>query len=380
VVTIIRSKPLETLTVKISDLSRGGAGVAKSPEGAIIFVPFTVPGDEVEVQITQKKSSFWQGEVLRIVTPSESRLAPPCPVFQKCGGCTWQHIPYEMQFKTKQSGVLHALKRVQIELDSDRIFGYPAANPFEYRNRIQLRGLGDQLGYFAAKSHELIAIDKCWIARPEINASISDTREMGRKFEQQYKVEIEVTEKGEIQRHFNLPHAAAGFRQVNDDQNLALQNVVAKFLCEDTPVLFDLFGGFGNLSQNLTKRFSKIYCVDFNAPRAKSTPQIEFVSADAIRWASWFAKDLKKTGKIEVSSAIIDPPREGIGDQLGELDWALKTLRVKRLIAVGCEADHWARDLSRWQKNGWKLNQVAMVDLFPQTPHVEAVGELTLIE
>src|SRR4051812_26561964 len=100
------------LTLKIQDLARGGAGVSRDESGRVIFVPYTAPGDVVRVRITEEKKNYAQGELLEVVEPSSIRQKAPCPVFGRCGGCQWQHLPYELQFRTKLQGVVHALSRV----------------------------------------------------------------------------------------------------------------------------------------------------------------------------------------------------------------------------------------------------------------------------
>src|SRR4051812_46602980 len=95
--------------LRITDLSRGGAGVSRDPSGRVVFVPYSAPGDLVRVRIVEAEKRYAQGEILEILEPSVERQVPPCPVFGKCGGCQWQHLPYSLQWSTKSKGLLHAL-------------------------------------------------------------------------------------------------------------------------------------------------------------------------------------------------------------------------------------------------------------------------------
>ena len=358
-----------TLTLKIHDLARGGAGVARDETGRVVFVPFTAPGDEVRVRIIEAKKNYAQAELLEVLNPSPIRQKPPCSVFGRCGGCQWQHLPYEFQWRTKVQGVLQALGRAKIEKPT-YFEELPAERIWEYRNRVQLRGFGDDLGYYAAGSHERVAVDRCEIARPEINAAWDATREEGRRFGKPYKVEVEVLPGGEMRRTWNDAHGAAGFRQVHDEQNEKLKEWVAQRLTPGRAVL-DLYGGSGNLSLGLGDRVTEVHCVDIGAPRGLQKGNVHFHRAPVAAWVAQAAKSAK------FESAILDPPREGLAQDFEVIAESLEALGVTELIAVGCDPDAWARDLSRFLKRGWRLDRAAILDLFPQTPHVESLARLT---
>src|SRR5690349_20214142 len=116
----------------IQDLARGGAGVARDASGRVIFVPYSAPGDRVRVRITESKKNYAQAELIELLEPSSLRQQPPCPVFGRCGGCQWQHLPYSLQWETKVKGVLHALGRVQVEPPA-RLEELAAERIWEYR-------------------------------------------------------------------------------------------------------------------------------------------------------------------------------------------------------------------------------------------------------
>jgi 23S rRNA (uracil1939-C5)-methyltransferase len=362
----------EILTLKIHDLARGGAGVSRDVSGRIVFVPFTAPGDEVRVKIVQAKKNYAMGELLEVVTPSAERQKPPCPVFGRCGGCQWQHLPYGLQWKTKVQGVTQALKRVQLELPS-HLDELPAEQIWEYRNRVQLRGFKSELGFHAAGSNDLVAVDHCPIARPEINLAWEETRAEGERLGTPFKVEVEVLEDGSIRRTWNARHGAQGFRQVHDEQNERLKQWVAQALTPGRSVL-DLFGGSGNLSLGLASRMTEVHCVDIGAPGGIEG-NVHFHREAVLPWI------VKKATRIPMprfDSAILDPPREGLGGNFDAIVESLETLGVSEIIAVGCDPDSWARDVSRFVLRGWRLERAAIVDLFPQTAHVESIARLSI--
>jgi tRNA/tmRNA/rRNA uracil-C5-methylase (TrmA/RlmC/RlmD family) len=363
----------------ITDLSRAGSGVARdSTSGRVVFVPFTAPGDVVRAEITREEKNYAHARLLEVLTPSALRVEPPCEVFGRCGGCQWQHLPYAHQWQTKVSGIRQALKRAQVEVPAD-LDEHPAEQPWHYRNRIQLRGEGGQIGFHAAESQRVVPIETCPIAREELNARIPSAREQGARLSQPYKVEIEVLPSGETRESWNAGHAALGFRQVNDEQNARLQAWVAARVLPGR-VLYDLFGGAANLSAPLAAQASHVHCVDLTVPQVRPaglSPQLEFHRGDVLGWLEKQARRKRPAGPG--AQAIIDPPRVGLGPALSRMASALDQLGVQTVIAVGCDVDAWAKDLSRWVKAGWRVRRLAAFDFFPQTIHVESVALLEMV-
>jgi len=363
--------------LRVTDLSRGGAGVSRDPSGRVVFIPFSAPGDRLKVRILEQNKRFARGEILEIIEPSAFRQKPRCPVFGQCGGCQWQHLTYELQWQTKVKGVLQALKRVKVELP-ENLEQIPAERIWEYRNRIQLRGEGSQMGYYRSQSRDLVPVNRCDIARPEINESWEDTRTQASKLKAPYKVEVEVTSEGKIQRSWNAPHSAGGFRQVHDEQNEKLRNWILEAMT-GTDILYDLFGGAGNLCLPLVKKMKEIHCIDLSSP--KSPPAgvpntVHFHPTSVLSWLSKRVRNLSFSSSSGSASAILDPPREGLGESFSEAANSLEQLHVNELVLVGCDPDSWARDLSRWFAKGWRIRRFMVIDLFPQTAHVESVALL----
>lgn len=367
----------EILELRITDLSRGGAGVAREQSGRVIFVPRSAPGDLLRVRIAHQEKRYAQGEILEVLEASPLRVQPRCPVFGKCGGCEWQHLSYEIQWKTKRVGVLHALQRVGVT-PTVPVEELPAEKIWEYRNRVQLRGEREKLGFYKAGTHEIVPIERCEIARPEINAVLPDVRREGASLPRSYKVEVEVLDEGAIRKAWNARHAAGGFRQVHDEQNKKLQQWVGEKL-SSADWLLDLYGGSGNLSLPLASRMKRVDCVDLGAPasRPEGAPaHFQFHRSAVLPWL--LAKESENRGREGKCVAILDPPREGLAEDFHGIATSLQELGVSELALVGCDPDAWARDLSRFIRRGWALESVAVLDLFPQTHHVESLGFLKI--
>lgn len=365
------------MILQITDLSRGGAGVAREETGRVVFVPFTAPGDRVRVRLLEVDRRYAQAELLEILESSSVRQTAPCSVFGRCGGCQWQHIPYSVQWETKTKGVLHALDRMKVPLLNSVAELLPAEKVWNYRNRIQLRGFNDEIGFYAAQSNTRVPIKKCWIAREELNQAIPQAIEKGKSLTQPYKVELEVLPNGDVKDYWNQGHSAGGFRQVHDEQNTKLRSWVSSNISSKGWVL-DLFGGDGNLGGPISLAVEGVDCVDFSAPEGTTHvdfPRLKFHRGSVLKW---LRRSQNASEKKLYEAAIFDPPREGLGDDLKIIAEAIEKFGVREVIAVGCDPDSWARDLSAWTRRGWRVDKIGILDLFPQTPHVESLARLIL--
>lgn len=398
------------MELEITDLARGGKGVAREDSGRVVFVPFTAPGDRVRVRIdgetalgtdskrrSKKSARYVTAELLEVLRPAPDRVKPRCPVFGRCGGCEWQHLPYALQWKTKVSGVRHALARVGAEMPErplPTVEEFPAESPWEYRNRIQMRGDRGSLGFFAPGSKQLIPIERCDIARPELNAEFPALREKGRSLEWPYKVELEVLPDGTTRSSWNARHAALGFRQVNDAQNERLRDWVRQAVSPGRVVL-DLFGGSGNLASAVASHAREVHCVDVSAPQNGELDSVPGSISGRLRFhrravLPWLLDRVAHVGKSDAPvTVIVDPPREGLGETIGELEHAWLALGVDEIIAVGCDPDRWSSDLARLLRRGsgksdasgfWRVERLAAFDFFPQTHHVEASALLRRVK
>jgi len=361
--------------LEITDISRGGAGLGKDSAGRAVFVPLTAPGDRIRANIWKIKKNYAFADLVEVIQPSPMRVAPRCKVFGQCGGCEWQHIPYEEQWRIKSQGVLHALSRTQVSPPSSINF-FPAKNPWNYRNRIQLRGDLKKMGYFQRGSRNLVGIEECPIADEDINLALPGIqKEAQERFNRPFKVEIEKSVEGNVVSSFNSPHASLGFRQINETYNQNLRNWVASQV--DRPAwIFDLFGGSGNLSLEFSHEGYPIHVVDVSAPEVESSSNVFFHQKSVGLWLN----QMNRT-KLDLPPGqgvvICDPPREGIRPERTEIERMLKEYPVRTLILVGCDPDAFASDLKFLIERGAGLQTLALFDFFPQTHHVESAARLS---
>jgi len=202
---------MNDIVVKIEKLTFGGAGFGRV-DGKACFVPYTSPGDIARIRIIKEKSSYLEGELVELVEPSGRRVTPPCPVFGVCGGCNWQQISYPDQLCAKEEIFAELLLRIG-RISRDRILPIvPAAEPFAYRSRIQLKVRcvnGEaQIGFYRAGSHFVVKIpEKCAIVHPVINRLIAVLRDVITTFPDAEKIpQIDVAigddERAELVIHY----------------------------------------------------------------------------------------------------------------------------------------------------------------------------------
>ena len=165
-----------TATLEIGALSYGPYGIGRL-EGKAVMVPYTAPGDTVEVWITEEKERYAVGEATRVLAPSLLRQTPPCPYVGACGGCSWQHLRYDAQLKAKQQSVADALRRIGKLADFELRPIIPSSGEFHYRRRIRLQIGGNRtLGFYGTASHRLVEIGSCLIADDRLNGAFDSLR------------------------------------------------------------------------------------------------------------------------------------------------------------------------------------------------------------
>ncbi|MFH0802927.1 MAG: 23S rRNA (uracil(1939)-C(5))-methyltransferase RlmD [bacterium] len=199
----------EKIRLELTDLAVGGEAVGKK-DGLVYFVPFGIPGDEVEVELEELKKSYARGKILEIVKSSPHRIEPRCPIFSRCGGCHLQHIEYSAQLDFKRSMVENAMKFLGNlrEVPVKECIG--AADPWFYRNKVQLVAASKPylktkdgrshfyLGLYARRTHQVVKMDTCAIQHRLNNRVIKAAGDILGKLN--WEVYDEKTGKGQV-RH-----------------------------------------------------------------------------------------------------------------------------------------------------------------------------------
>ena len=185
-----------------------GYGVGRI-DGKVIFVPYTMTGDEAWVEIIEEKRTYSMGRLKKILTPSPWRVDPPCPYFGVCGGCQWQHIDYSIQGELKKAILKEILKRLGGFEEIPFITVASSSNPYGYRVRVQLKVKGNAIGYYQARSHRIVDIDQCPISHPLVNETIRILRKELSSFIPMEEIEVNISpeeEKGVFIFHSFASH------------------------------------------------------------------------------------------------------------------------------------------------------------------------------
>lgn len=371
------------LEVEIEKLSLGGDGIARQ-DGLVYFIPFSAPGDRLLIRVTEKKKNFARAEILGILKPGPSRQQAPCPVFEKCGGCNWQQLRYDEQLIQKQNIAQEQLSAFITE-ETKILTIVPSPNPFRYRNRIQLKFDGKNLGFFARQSHNIVPIDDCLIAEDFVAKEITLLKKtlLEKRTAIIPKIELSRSLDGKIAVSFEEnPHHGAEFSQVNSLQNLKLIETVLHWFRPLNPgKIYDLYCGAGNFTFPLLKQFPKasLVGVELNSKSVSAAQnRVKDLNLSPLR-LNFFLSDvevfLKKQPLEESSVVLLDPPRAGCSALVIQ---ALAQQKPQKIIYLSCNPAALARDLGNFHElGGWKISKLQPFDMFPQTDHIEILVELS---
>ncbi len=367
----------DKINVSIHDLAFGGEGVGRIDE-FVVFVPFVIPGETVEAEITEVKKNFARAKLLRVITPSPERVAPECRYFTQCGGCQYQHIDYATQLRFKHKQIADLFERVG-KISAEKIapvIGCPA--PYGYRNRIMIRSQWNGpakklvIGFIRADNNFVEDIEECKIAEPSLNEQITHVR-ANPPPKGGIKVVLRVQAEG-----WEVPRDS--FFQNNFFLLPKLVETVREFLKDSgARHLIDLYCGVGFFGIEAAGVVDSFVGVEYDqlaiaaARKNAASREInngEFVAAKV----EVILPELLNKFSAEKTTVILDPPRKGCWPETLEL---LRQTRPAQVIYVSCHPATMARDLNILCADGvFELARVQPLDMFPQTQHIECVADL----
>ncbi len=353
----------ETIEITIEKVIFGGDGLARLPQGFVIFVPFTVEGDRVRVRIIERKAHHARAEIVDQLQPGAARENPPCPYYARCGGCQYQHLTYAEECRLKENQVREAFTRVGKLPDAPILPIITSPNPYGYRNRITVHAESGRVGFRSVGGRELVDIRECLLARPDVNAQLDRLRG-NRPADGHYSL-----------RDSTVP--PSGFFQANHDLRGTLRDLVAKGLPDSGATLLEGYCGGGFFTALLASRFKSIIAVDNDARTLRDARRLELANVDWREGDAAFVlpEELRaltdSTGKE--TSVLLDPPREGLPIRLAE---ALCLDPVAYVTYVSCNPATLARDAKMLSKT-YRLISVQPIDLFPRTAQIECVSVWT---
>jgi 23S rRNA (uracil1939-C5)-methyltransferase len=395
--------------------------------GQVVFVPWAAPGDEVEVDVVERRRGYLRARLRRVRTPGPDRVPPPCPAFTTCGGCQWQHLAVDAQRAAKTALVAEQLARLGGLRDVPVLPIRAVPATLGHRARITLAVEGRRLGYHRARSHTLVEIDACPIAAPAVDAHIAAARrwvERLRAVPERVGIAAtaggvvltamggvrpgaadvratetllaeEATVRGAVltgggarlvvgdprlrvlvEPDLALEIPADAFTQVHPDANLLLVATVLELgaFAAGERVL-DLYAGAGNFAMPIARRGAVVTAIERSAvavAAARENAARLGLAVTAVEDDVAAALAALPAGAWD--AVVLDPPRAGAADAVPHL----LARRPARIVYVSCDPATLARDARALVAGGYRLVRAQPVDLFPHTYHVETAAEFRL--
>jgi 23S rRNA (uracil1939-C5)-methyltransferase len=412
------------MKLRIEKAIYGGDGLARVPEGKTVFVPGTLPGELVEVTIASDKRSFATSALDAVLEPSAERVLPGCEYVPRCGGCQYQHASPGFQLQLKLDILKETLTRAHLPLPNE--IGSVAGPPWGYRNRIRLQVKGNALAYRQRGSHNLLAVTHCPIAAPLLEQAVAAVERIAQEtalaslceevefftngeqdqmlvslwsekprrvrersleaFAERLRVEIPVlsgvglfSQQSSTMMHWgerSLTYTVSGvpyrvslgsFFQIN-------RFLVSKLLelaigNRSGRRAWDLYSGVGLFAQALA--YETVIAVEsegFSAVDLKTNlenKRYKVVRSNTLDFLRSQVPDQEKPELI-----LVDPPRAGLGK---EICAHLARISAPEIVYVSCDPATLARDLQSLLQSGYSVEKMGLIDLFPQTFHMETV-------
>ncbi|HVB92468.1 MAG TPA: TRAM domain-containing protein [Acidimicrobiales bacterium] len=406
------------LELEIGNVAGGGGCVARTPDGRVVFVRHSLPGERVMAKVTSSTRSYLRADAIEVLQPSPDRVSPPCPHAgpDRCGGCDFQHVDVAAQRRLKGFRIAEQLKRVAgivREIDVEAVPGDVAG--LGWRNRIRLAIDQDgRPGFRQHRSHEIEYVNECPIASPWVNGTGvfdaqwpgfdeldvmvgSDGRDAVVSLQASRKVKLAlpdlgagVVARGRVLRQpgsvqavvsgFTFRITAGVFWQVHVGAASALCLAVVSALgTSPGESVVDLYAGAGLFS---------VVLADAVGPRGSllAVERDRRACADAEHNGSAFPQlrvlkasvtpELVERGIGRADLIVLDPAREGAGTAVMEAI-GNHGHTVRKVAYVSCDPATFSRDIRPLLARGWTLSTLRAFDIFPMTEHVELVATLT---
>jgi tRNA/tmRNA/rRNA uracil-C5-methylase (TrmA/RlmC/RlmD family) len=402
----------QRLELDITTVAFGGDGIGRV-DNFVVFVPFVIEGERVEVEIVDVKKRYATADLVRVITSSPRRVEPRCPYYRTCAGCQYQHIDYAHQLELKRNQVRDVFERIG-KIPNPPIEPVVASpRQFQYRNKIVVHGPGKP-GFWTVRGRSIIPVDQCPIAREEITEKLSALSGQPSVVDKHLTIRcnsegrvwtfaesrgtgvppVQSDEPGQAGRLSYIPETVLGktlrvplgsFFQVNQGViELALEHVRRVFGASGCHILVDAYCGVGLFALLLGDPESahapgRVYGIEEDARAIQAANEnaekiglkgYDFYPGKTERLLVYTLRQCN----LAETCLILDPPRSGCGKAV------LKTLRgqkPRKIIYVSCAPPMLARDIQELIGSGYKLERVTPFDMFPQTAHCEAVAELT---
>lgn len=402
----------DVIALELTGMAYGGEAFGRSEEGMMIFVPFALPGERVEVELREIHKRWGRARLHKLVTPSPERTKPRCGHFQTCGGCHYQHLNYERQVQVKSDILVDQLQR--IGGIRDPAMGAPVQSPapWNYRNRLRFHVTTQgELAFYSHDEKDLMPVRECHLPQPEIDQVWpqmeiepgSNVREVELRTDRHGHAQVVLHGVGGPDFHLDLDRSASvvwleesatvvlagdaptwmevhgrsfrispgAFFQTHSELTGALVDLVMEVASLEAGMeVFDLYAGVGLFSAFMAARGAGITAVEAS-PAACADFEVNLDAFNEIRLYQASVEHALPALETRPHVVVADPPRSGLGRVAVD---GLLHMAPERFVYVSCDPATLARDGKRLEAGGYKLRRITLIDLFPQTFHIESVS------
>ncbi len=396
----------------INGLTHDGRGVGQF-KGKTIFVTHAVPDDIVTANITKHHDNFDEADCLEIKTPSPERVTPFCPVYAECGGCQLQHLSLNAQRHWKNQNFITQLTQ-SVDAQQCQTSEPLTGDDTHYRRRTRLsliiskKDKVARLGFKQKASNEVVDITDCPVLTQGLNQAIQASKpalleQASRAYKEVTLVEADngifntfqtsIEHNSEKKSDQVLPYytlniqskplkitfPADGFIQINQALNEQMITQALNWLeLQPNHKVLDLFCGVGNFTLPIAQHVKTTVGIEGEQPLVETaTHNAQHNALDSVQFHKgdlfqdmtpkpWFKK--QKYDRI-----LLDPGRQGAFN----LSKVLGKLKAHIIVYVSCNAATLIRDIKELEKQGYRLTQAGMIDMFPHTTHTEVMVQLT---
>ena len=394
------------MRVKIDKISHDFKGIC-NVDNKVIFVPGTFPGEIVDIKIVKNTKKYSEGKVISFVEVSEKREESKCPYSRICGGCSISHIEYIMSLQYKKDIVVDIIKRyADINIDPSIISN---GEVYGYRNKVSFKILEGHLALTEEKSNKLVKVNQCLLANGNINKVVRLINDINLKYVTDVIIrgsqDIMVIFNGRIDKDsvisilsgyvssiilngetiygrnyittnvngYEFAIFPTSFFQVNTNMIKSLYDRILKY-AKGGRSLLDLYCGAGTIGIYLANSFELVRGIEINKDAIRGANLNKQINN--INNITFECKNVDDMGEISEDVVVVDPPRSGLDRNV--IDKLLSS-EVEKIIYVSCNPITFARDLNIL-KVKYKLEDIVLFDMFPNTRHVECVSVLCLKE
>lgn len=386
------------MRISVKRMDHLGRGIGYN-EGKVIFIPKAIPGDVVDIEITNSYKKYDIGKIIEIIEPSNERIDVGCPYYYECGGCHISNLKYFNQVNFKKDKVIDIFKRYLNKEIVPRVIS--SEKDFEYRNKITYQVENGKIGLVDINNN-FIEIDKCLLVSDRVNKLLSILKK--EDLSKTIKIVIRECDNGLIlsitgdikidnlinecleiyingeRKYFleegylyigNLKYRVSdkSFFQINTSNICHLYDEVIRYgEFTGNERVIDLYCGVGSISLYISRYVKSVLGIEIVKEAIDDANYNKKINK--INNATFICSDVAKIidDKIECDTLIVDPPRAGLDKHTKSV---INNSNIKKVIYVSCDPMTLVRDLK--DLDMYNLEKISIVDMFPQTCHVETI-------